>query len=67
MRLCRLLPDPVRRHEDLARFRHEDVATMSAAARTAESFRLRVALALADSDEVPTWILQRLERLEGAL
>lgn len=66
MRLCRLLPDPLQRHEDLRRFRHEDVASMSPAARGAESFRLKVAIAMVEPETVPTWFLERLGRLKVA-
>jgi hypothetical protein len=65
-RLCRQLPDPLRHYEDLLRFRHEDIAVMSPAARGAEAFRLKVVLSLVDAEDVPTWLLRRLERLDMA-
>jgi hypothetical protein len=64
--LRRLLPDPLRSLEQWQRFVHHDIDELSPAARNAEAFRLRVAIAQADEAFVPQWPLERVSRLEAA-
>lgn len=60
-----LLPDPLGSLEDWQRFSHSDLDAMTAAARSAEAWRIRVALARTDPEFVPEWALDRLSRLEA--
>jgi hypothetical protein len=60
----RLLPQPCTHFEGWIRYSHLDVADMTSAQRTAERWRIQVALGqLDDADGVPPWLLARLDRL----
>jgi hypothetical protein len=62
--LRRVIPDPLASYEDLRRFRHEDVPSMTRAQRDWESWRLRTSCALVeDIARVPHWVFTRLEVL----
>jgi len=64
--LRKLLPDPIHGYDDHQRFVHADIEGMTAAARRAESFRLKVAVAQVESDQVPDYIIERIARLDAA-
>jgi hypothetical protein len=62
--LGRLVPDPLKSFEDLERFLHLDLVGKTPAARGWEASRIRTAAALvADSECIPIWLLDRLQRL----
>ena len=63
--LRKLLPEPLRSLEEWERFVHADIAGMQPAIRSAEAFRLRIAIAQTDEECVPLWPLERVARLEA--
>jgi hypothetical protein len=62
--LRKLLPDPD--HEDGWRMFIHDVAQLTPAQRRARAWRLRIAIALCEPDDVCDWALQHLAALEAA-
>lgn len=63
--LRKLVPDPTKTAEQLLRFEHADIAAMTLSARRAEAFRLKVAIAQCEPDEVCDWAVERVAKLEA--
>jgi len=66
LELRRLVPNPLSSFEDFERFMFTDLGAMTPAARRAEAFRCRVAIAQVEPDVVPPWVLSRVAALEAA-
>jgi hypothetical protein len=61
--LRKLLPDP--EHEEGFAMLTHNVAELSPAQRRARAWRLRVAIALCDPEDVPRWAVDHLHHLEA--
>jgi hypothetical protein len=64
--LRRLMPEPMKSLDDWRRLTCEDIADMSKAERSAESFRWKVAVAMVEPDDVPPYVPARIEALDAA-
>jgi hypothetical protein len=62
--LRKLLPDP--EHEDGWAMLTHDVSQLSPAQRRARAWRLRVAIAMCEPDDVCDWALEHIAVLEAA-
>ncbi len=60
----KLLPRPLDSDAEWRRFVFEDVAAMSPTQREREAFRLKIAAAQVDAEQLPVWITTRIARLE---